>query len=413
MRSLAEHGVCHAMRGEPCVAIERLALVAADEVVALCPVWVSKARCSAGLALGGRAARGRAGCLGPRMASISSVEPASPIPRRAAATSAKPGRLRAMGGLLGASYDRLQRHAGDSLAGGLAFGALLSVAPLLLVVIAIGSLLFGSEVAQGETIAVVGDTLGESAQGLVAEWVWEAQTWSGGATAIGLVLFLYGASRLVGLVDQAFEIVFEVPPKPKMRFLDSLKLWLRTQATQIFVTFAAGIVMVASLALRGLGASIFGAATDPAVGVVWAIVREVVSTSLWFGAMCVVYAMLPPVKLSRSDVVIGAALSAVLVEVPLLALRLLASYFDFGAAYGAAGAVVGVLVTLSIVGTLFLYGAEVTAERADRRDGKPTDRLTERRTRCVKAWEDRARALGKLPPAPDEDCDAPASATKP
>lgn len=317
----------------------------------------------------------------------------SPLAPRAAPAPPRVGGVRGAFELLGAAYDRLVRHAGDSLAGGLAFGAVLSIAPLLLVVVAVASLVLGANEAASDTVRLVGDSLGDDARGLVAQWVMEAQAWSGGATAVGVVMFVYGAGRLVRLVDDAFEIVFEVPPRPKMRFADTVKLWLKTQATSAAVTLGAGLVLSGSLVLRGLAAAFLPDGRGPAFEIAWAIGSELLSIALWFGAMAIVYAVLPPVKLSRSDVVLGAGISALLVEIPLLVLRLLASYVDFGAAYGAAGALIGVLVTLSIVGQLFLFGAEITAERAERRDGAPKDRLTDRRSRCMKVMEGKGRGI--------------------
>jgi membrane protein len=295
-------------------------------------------------------------------------------------------------GVFRAAYERLSRHAGNSLSGGLAFGALLSFAPLLIVVIGISSAVLGEGSAREEALALVRDSLGARVEPLVAQWIDQARAWSGGATVVGVALFLYGSARLVGLVDEAFELVFEVPPKDDTTFLKSVELYLTTQATSVAVTLGAGLVMVASLVLRAASASVFGEATDPGWSAAWSIARELLSVVLGAVAIAIVYRVLPPVKLARGDIVRGALVSAVLLELALLVLRLFAGHIDMGAAYGAAGAVVATLLTLYVIGQLFLFGAEVTAELAERRDGPPMKRLTEKRASCTTVRSEPTRA---------------------
>jgi membrane protein len=277
-----------------------------------------------------------------------------------------------------AAYDRLQTDNGDGLAASLAFGALLSIAPLMFIVLAVASLLLGEGGAREQLESLVRDSLGSRAVPVLSSWIDDARSWSGSATLLGFVLFVIGSARLVGLVDAAFQTVFDVPQRAPESLLHSLRRYLTTQIRSVLVTLAAGALMIVSIVLRALGHSITG--DDGVIASAWPVLREVFSFLVWLVALAFVYRVLPPVRLNRGDVLEGAAVSAALVSLTLLVLRLGASTFDFGAAYGAAGAVVGTLVTLYVVSQLFLYGAELTAELASRRgqdvrsglDGCPT-----------------------------------------
>jgi uncharacterized BrkB/YihY/UPF0761 family membrane protein len=175
-------------------------------------------------------------------------------------------------------------------------------------------------------------------------------------------------------------MVFDVEPAPKEPLLQTIRRYFTTQLKSVAVTLGAGLLMVASLVLRALGESIFGGDGSGVLDVLWPIGREVTSFGVWLAALAIVYRVLPPVRLDRGDILLGATVSAALVSLTLLVLRLGASFFDFGAAYGAAGAIVGTLLTLYVVSQLFLFGAELTAELAARRgqdvrssrDGCPT-----------------------------------------
>jgi len=93
---------------------------------------------------------------------------------------------------------------------------------------------------------------------MMSEWIDQARAWSGGATLIGVALFLFGSARLVGLIDESLEIIFEVPPKDPMTFTQSVVLFLKTEATSVAVALGAGVLMTSSLFLRALASSVFG-----------------------------------------------------------------------------------------------------------------------------------------------------------
>jgi len=269
--------------------------------------------------------------------------------------------------LLGVAYHRLTTDNGDGLAAGLAFGALLSIAPLLLVVLAAASLVLDEGEARAQLVGLVRDSLGWRAVPMLDGWIDDAQLWSTGATVLGVVLFLFGSARFVGLVESAFQIVFDAPPRPPESFARSVRRFFGSQLRSLLVTLAAGLLILASIVLRALGGWIIDEDSWPPLLAAWPVLQELLSFAVWVLALVLVYRVLPPVRLHRADVLEGALVSAGLVSLALLLLRTLATHLDFGAAYGAAGAVIGTLITLYAVSQLFLFGAELTAELSARR----------------------------------------------
>jgi membrane protein len=276
--------------------------------------------------------------------------------------------------LFAAAYHRLSRHGGDSLAAGLAFGSLLSVAPLLLIVLAVLSLIVGEGTAREEALALVHDSLGGRAAPVFAGWIDDARVWSATATVLGVVLFVFGAARLVALVDSAFEVVFEVPHEPPIAFWKAVRRYFATQLLSFGVTLVAGFLITCSLLVRIAVPAVLGSLEDGPLGDVWWVGRSVLSFALLFLSLALVYRVLPPRKLDRGDVLEGALVSTVALHAAFILLRWLTARVDFGAAYGAAGAIVGMLVALYVAAQLFLFGAELTAELAHRRRvGKPSE----------------------------------------
>ena len=274
------------------------------------------------------------------------------------------------------AYRRLDEDNGDGLAAGLAFGALLSIAPLLLVVLAAASLVLDEGEARAQLVGLMRDSLGWRAVPMLDGWIVDAQIWSTGATVLGVVLFLFGSARFVGLVESAFRIVFDAPARPPESFGRSVRRFFGSQLRSLFVTLAAGLLVLASVVLRAVGGWIIGEDSWPPLSLGWPILQELFSFATWVLALVLVYRVLPPVRLHRADVFEGALVSATLVSLALFALRTLASHLDFGAAYGAAGAVIGTLIMLYVVSQIFLFGAELTAELAARR-GRPALEATD------------------------------------
>ncbi|MFO0683965.1 MAG: YihY/virulence factor BrkB family protein [Sandaracinus sp.] len=269
--------------------------------------------------------------------------------------------------VIAASYARHAQDNGDGMAASLAFGALLSVAPLLFVVLAIASSIVGEGPAHRELQRSIATTLGHHAVTLVDGWIAEAEASSGTATLVGFLVFIIGSARLVGFVDGAFRLIFEAPADPSRRALryyvhDYVALQVKTLA----VTLAAGLLMSLSLALGALVDHVLPP-SESWLDVVRGLVREALSYGVWVLALAMVYWALPPIRLARRDVLVGALVTAALVEGTFLVVRAIADVVDVGAAYGAAGVIVGTLFAIYVVSQLFLFGAELTAELAARR----------------------------------------------
>src|SRR5688572_31473923 len=104
-------------------------------------------------------------------------------------------RLATVWQLINQSLEEFSRGRADLLAAALAFHALLSMAPLIIVAVAIAGLVLGEAAAQAEVTRLLVDTLGAKSAETVNGWVNEASESGEVASAIGVLLSLFAASR--------------------------------------------------------------------------------------------------------------------------------------------------------------------------------------------------------------------------
>lgn len=291
-------------------------------------------------------------------------------PERAASASGASAKGRFSLDALSAAYNRMSRHGADGLAAGIAFGSLLSAAPLLLVVLAVAGQVLGDGTAKDEVLDLVREALGARPTRLVSGWIDEVQAWSATATLVGLGFFIFGSGRLALLVDAALEVIFEVQPTPARGFLAAVRDYLRLHLTSLAVTSGASVLLVVALLIRASAPWVLGDLIDTPIG--W-LVQSGLSLGLVFGSIALAYRYLPPRRLTYAEVFEGALVTTVPLALGFLGLRALTRWIDLGAAYGAAGAVIATLLALYFAAQIFLFGAELTAELSyRRRRGKPS-----------------------------------------
>jgi membrane protein len=264
----------------------------------------------------------------------------------------------------------MSRHGADGLAAGIAFGSLLSAAPLLLVVLAVAGVVLGDGTAKEGVLDLVREALGSRPTRLVSGWIDEVRAWSATATVVGLGFFIFGSGRLALLVDAALEVIFEVPPAPAKSFFAAVREYFHLHLTSLAVTSAASVLLVVALLIRASAPWVLGELADTPIG--WTV-QAALSFGLVFGSVALAYRYLPPLRLTYPEIFEGALVTTIPLALGFMGLRALTRWIDLGAAYGAAGAVIGTLIALYFAAQIFLFGAELTAELSyRRRRGKPS-----------------------------------------
>ena len=262
----------------------------------------------------------------------------------------------------------------------IAFYTVTSIAPILLIVIAIAGLAFGREAAQDAITAQLSGLMGQQTAQLLQDAVANASSPSSGtlATLIGIVTLLATASGTFGEMQAALNAIWKAEPKG-----GTLSRLIRARAASIGLVATLGFLLVVSLAasaaLAALGDSINAA--FPFGKVVMSALNVLISFVLISALFAAVYKVLPDRDVEWRDVIIGAAVTAVLF---IAGKSLIGWYIGSSAVastYGAAGALIVLLLWVYYSVQIFLFGAEFTKAFANRHGSKQGDPVPEKTDR--------------------------------
>ena len=241
--------------------------------------------------------------------------------------------------------------------------AMFSVAPLLVVAVAIAGLAFGEEAvrsAVGEQLrALVGREGAEAVQAMV-RGVGEGggQAGAGGVPKlVGAAVLLVTASGVFAELQGALNVIWKAQPKAV-----TLSYLLRARALSIGLVAATGFLLLVSLlasaALAALWAWMGGAL--PAAATLLGALGFLVSFALTAALFAAIYKVLPDRRLEWRDVMVGAVCTALLFTIGKALIGWYIGGSGMARSYGAAGALVVVLLWVYYSAQVFLLGAEFT-----------------------------------------------------
>ena len=248
-----------------------------------------------------------------------------------------------------------------SMGAALAYYTLFSIAPLLIIVIAVAGFIFGEEAIRGEIATQLGSLIGtegaQAVQGLVAS----ASVPSKGviATVISVLVLLLGATTVFGELQSALERIWRVPAAPKASGIGKL---LRTRLLSFGLVLGLGFLLLVSLVISATLAA-FGTWSGGAVKDwewLFQLLNLVSSFLLETGLFAMIYKIMPRAKIAWHDVWIGAAVTALLFEIGKLLLGLYLGKSGVTSGFGAAGSLVVLLIWVYYSAQIFLLGAEFT-----------------------------------------------------
>jgi membrane protein len=250
------------------------------------------------------------------------------------------------------------------LGAALAFYTLLSLAPLLVVVVAIAGIAYGKQAAEGQLFWQIRDLVGpegaRAIQGLL-EGAYKPGT-GALATGLGLLTLAFGASSVVGELREALNTIWHVPVSSNSLGFSSVLALVKGRLYSFALVLGVGFLLLVSLVLNACLAAIgkfFGGflpAPEGVLQVAISLVSFLVITVLF----AAIYKLMPDVRLKWSDVTVGASFTALLFTAGKYLIGLYLGKASFGSTYGAAGSLVIVLVWVYYSSQLFFLGAEFT-----------------------------------------------------
>lgn len=251
----------------------------------------------------------------------------------------------------------------------IAFYTVTSIAPVLLIVIAIAGLAFGREAAQNAVSLQLSGLMGQQTADILQSAVASASGKSPSilATIIGIASLVVTASGVFSEMQSALNVVWKVESKAT-----TLSRLLRTRAIGFGLVAALGFLLIVSLAVSA-GLAAFGDYLDsiaPIGKFVLKILNFTFSLALLAVLFAAIYKVLPDRRLQWRDVIIGAFVTAVLFTVGKTLIGWYLGSSAIGSSYGAAGGLIVLLLWVYYSVQVFLLGAEFTKIYANRQGSK-------------------------------------------
>jgi membrane protein len=246
------------------------------------------------------------------------------------------------------------------LGAALAYYTVFSIAPLLLIVIAIAGFVWGKEAASGAIYAQLRGLLGPSSAAMIEQMVKAAAKPKSGAisTIIGVVTLLLGASGVIGQLKDALNTIWDVKPSASGGIMGTVKTYLLNGAVVIGCGFLLLVSLVVDTAIAAMGK--FAKAHLPGGEALWQVVQLVVSFAVITVVFALIFRILPDLKIDWRDVWFGAAFTSLLFVLGKFALGLWIAKAAAGSTYGAAGSLVAVLLWVYYAAQIVLFGGEFT-----------------------------------------------------
>lgn len=256
-------------------------------------------------------------------------------------------------------------------AAALAFFTVFSIAPVMIVIVALVGVVLGEETARAELMSQIEAVLGPQATGVVETAIQNSQIESSGLwpTLAGIVATAVGATTVFAQMQKSLNQIWDVAPRPSR---NSLWLFLKTRVLSLTMVLAIGFILLVSLLLSVLVRSVMVHAEQWLQIPGWSVLGIELLLSLAVVTMlfAAIYRVLPDVLLRWSDVLAGALVTALLFT---LGRSLIAWYLANTAAasaYGAAGSLVLLLLWVNYSSLILLFGASICRSRLEA-DGRP------------------------------------------
>jgi membrane protein len=269
------------------------------------------------------------------------------------------------------------------MAAALAYYTLFSLAPLLLIAIAVAGLVFGREATERQILMTFQGFVGPQGAQAIEGLLHSVSIPGSGilATVIGVVTLLIGAGGVVGQLQESLNTIWEVEANPE----GGLWSLLRTRVVSFAMVLGVGFLLLVSLIISAALTAVIQLFHGilPGSDALWQGLELLVSFGLITLLFALIYKVLPDVEMAWRNVWMGAAITALLFTVGKFLLGLYLGQKGITSPYGAAGSLVLVLLWVYYSGLIFFFGAAFTKVYATLHDAdlRPTAQAVSKKDR--------------------------------
>ena len=257
-----------------------------------------------------------------------------------------------------------------SLGASIAFFTVFSLAPMLLVAIAVAGLVFGREAAQGAIVAQLAGLTGGQTAAALEGMIASASSFDAGVIGllIGVATFLLLATGAIIELQENLNIIWRANPEQTF----GIVAFVRTRLLSLTLVVGFGFLLMVSLILDA-GLSWVGTYLEASLSGL-TVILQILNSAIAFGIAALLFAMifkiLPAVPLTWRDVSMGAVMTALLFTAGKFAIGYYIGKSGVASAYGAAASIITLLLWIYYSSLILLFGAEFTKAYAESRGSR-------------------------------------------
>jgi membrane protein len=245
------------------------------------------------------------------------------------------------------------------MAASLAYYTVFSLAPLLIIAIAIAVRAFGEGAAQNAIAGQIQGLVGRGSAGTIQAMIQSGHKHTQGivATIIGVATLLVGASGVFGEMQDALNTIWHIRPEVQT----GIGQYIKSRLLSFGMVLSIGFLLLVSLLLSALLAGIFKyvAGLLPAPGILLHALELVVSLAVITTLCAMIFKVLPKVRLTWNDVFLGALAAAFLFTIGKFVVGFLGRSIS-ASSYGAAASIILLVAWIYYSALIFYFGAEFT-----------------------------------------------------
>ena len=272
------------------------------------------------------------------------------------------------------TYQDWKEDHASRLAASLAYYTIFSLAPLLVIAIAVAGFIWEAEAVEAQVMAQIQGLVGVEGANFVADLIESASNRGEGsiATIIGIVTLLFGALGVFNELHNALNVIWEVKEEKTEGFLQAVKEAIFDRFLSFSMVLGIGFLLLVSLVITaGLSATqeVVGN-TFPIPEFFLQLINLIISIGVITLLFALIYKYLPDAEIPWRYVWMGAFVTAILFSLGKLAIGLYLGNSAIASSFGAAGSLVLLLVWIYYSAQILFFGAEFTQAYANKYGSK-------------------------------------------
>jgi membrane protein len=247
----------------------------------------------------------------------------------------------------------------------IAFYTMFSLAPMLVIVVAVAGFVFGQEAAEGALFGELAKLVGPDSAGAVQAMLRSASSTRAGiiATVVGIGTLIATATAVFSELQAALNLIWKVPATGNFGVAHFLKSRLLSLCIILVIGFLLLVSLVLSTALRVF--SDYLDQTLPHFSIILYLIHHGLSFAFTTVFFAVIFKILPDHPVEWQDIWLSAASTSLLFSIGKHLISLYIGSRNMTSSYGAASALIVVFVWVYYSAQIFLLGAEFAKTYGD------------------------------------------------